>query len=826
MAGNVDWSRLPRMVVWFKPALLLRALFHHMVAGIFGQYADQRVIQQLSDPAASGADQADKPVHDYSKECGDGEPFWVDYVCDLGDGFSSTYSVAYLLAADALRGTQTPSNPKLRPVRHLARHEVLTHGRVLILGGDQVYPWPSREAYAERLQLPYGLALPPPGPSGGAPCPPDQERDVYAIPGNHDWYDGLASFDDLFCRARMDPSDAACNSIGAWKARQRRSYFALKLPHNWWVWAADIQLSQSLDAGQLRYFQNVAAQMGPNDKFVLLTAQPTWLRVGTPAEMRTRQSLRELIDPPLKRGAKLCSILSGDTHHYSRYNENDRLGNFNLFIAGGGGAYIHGSHHLDNEIKMDWVGEKLSFRLDRRQKPVAGDNDTVTQSEPTSQRATYPTRLQSIRMALSNVLFPLRNLSFALSMGAIYWLVTWAVSAVDVERPLHLREKGVALERLVKEYRDQEQRWFVCDISDEAVANREDRDLSPGAWKSKHCYLEWKRKLLDLAQPRASDMESYQSRSAGSLAKSTRDLQEQRTRARSVVSEGTDDALTGAAPVRYWIMAESALFRAKMRERDLTMANLDWWAELWPLAIRTFYLLLAGLAGSPATAFIVAGLFVALWLIADSRLPGLIGRIVRGLTGTAHFLAHAVAMLMLFGYFVYENRHLHAKWIFNCAYNQESWLFGSKSCPENDGIYLGLPTFFWEQIILPFEMILIGGLIAGVIFGIYLAAGYILAGVNDDWAFSAQRSPNFRNFLRLKFEPDRLVVYPIGIDTPPRLRTRWSMSGWVEVENPGPGKPRVEPRVPIEPRLIEGPIVIKVHEVRNIPRKREGDGSR
>ena len=45
--------------------------------------------------------------------------------------------------------------------------------------------------------------------------------DMYALPGNHDWYDGLTSFMRLFCQGGW---------VGAWRTRQRRSYFAVKLP--------------------------------------------------------------------------------------------------------------------------------------------------------------------------------------------------------------------------------------------------------------------------------------------------------------------------------------------------------------------------------------------------------------------------------------------------------------------------------------------------------------------------------------------------------------------------------------------------------------------
>lgn len=139
-----------------------------------------------------------------------------------------------------------------------------------------------------------------------------------------------------------------------------------------------------------------------------------------------------------------------------------------------------------------------------------------------------------------------------------------------------------------------------------------------------------------------------------------------------------------------------------------------------------------------------------------------------------------------------------------------------------EGFLFFLPIEIWPRILFIPEMIIVGGLFAGLAFGLYLALTYLLARINHDWAFSAQASPDFRNFLRLKFEKDRLTVYPIGLDQPPRHQRGMltgQMSGWVADDNAAPDEPRVNPRRPLKPRLIEGPIEIDVHTVRNIPRR-------
>ena len=90
---------------------------------------------------------------------------------------------------------------------------------------------------------------------------------MYAVPGNHDWYDGLTGFLRLFTQHRW---------VGGWTTRQSRSYFAVELPHNWWLWGVDIQLDMYVDEPQLEFFGDVAAEASPGDKLILATPVPTW----------------------------------------------------------------------------------------------------------------------------------------------------------------------------------------------------------------------------------------------------------------------------------------------------------------------------------------------------------------------------------------------------------------------------------------------------------------------------------------------------------------------------------------------------------------------
>jgi hypothetical protein len=790
---DVNLNRSQPMVAWFRPGLLFRAAFHHIVAGIFGQYADQRTIQQLEDPIPDQDDVKKAFVHryDYSNEAPNSEPFWVDYTSDLGDGFDSTYSVAYLLAAKHLSGTTDPETPKIRGVENLGLNENLKAGRILVMGGDQVYPWPSREAYADRLQMPYGWACPEPQVDPMTQTRGRTERDVFAIPGNHDWYDGLNAFDGLFCRARGERGAGDRETIGGWQTRQHRSYFAIKLPHNWWIWGADIQLSRYLDAGQLRYFRTVSEQMGPEDKFILCTAQPTWLYFGTPAESFARTNLRNLIDMPIRKGAKLCTILSGDTHHYSRYVEDDHLGGFNLFTAGGGGAYCHGTHHLKDDIEFDWVGRPLTFRLDRKQKPAPASDGTTAPAHKTSHRACYPNRIQSCWKAVSNISFPFRNLAFAFAMGAIYWLLTWSLSEIQVYPQFEIQEKEQAkIIRNVEDYQRQH----------EMMQQRR----APSEFKDKYFRRipksgERPRSRFDRSPRPLDDSPPSPSRSATPEA-----LQESDADAAT-----TDAAPNILQPIRTWTLARTKYYIEKTK--GMPIFSTDHLIEYGQLMLYSGALLLLGLASSPGATIFIFLVWLIFFRIADTKRLGRTGLASRFFSGTIHFALHLTLMWSLYSWLTYWNQETLLPYL-----QQVSRDWGG------DGTFLLLaPVEVWTRAAYIPQMVIIGGLAAGLLFGLYLTVTYILGRVNTDWVFSAQGSPDYRNFLRMKLEPNRLTIYPIGLDRPPQRRWWWPFSAavaWAVTPDPKPGAPKVEPRVPLRPRLIEGPIVINANQLQNIPR--------
>ena len=358
------------MTQWYSPSQLMRTAPEVATSTLFGRHADNRVIEALMHRRDT--------IYDYSTprslRTDARGAVWIDYVADTGDGWNSTYAVAYHLV-------QTPL-----VMRDAAGVEHTTEpGGILIFGGDQVYPMASRQAYEEKLLAPYEAARR----RSNEPHPV-----VFAIPGNHDWYDSLTAFARLFMGRGW---------IGGWKCPQERSYFAIKLPHGWWLLGTDMQLGSDIDTAQVCYFEAVRKKMAPDDRVILCNAEPQWIQAHIHGCMNcavyNENNLR-FVEKVL--GRSIDVIIAGDLHHYRRHEAVDGAGRKRQKItAGGGGAFLHPTHKANVENLAD--GYKL--------------------------RASFPTPRESARLTWRNVLFPWTNFSFGLLPGLMYLLVSWSVMA-------------------------------------------------------------------------------------------------------------------------------------------------------------------------------------------------------------------------------------------------------------------------------------------------------------------------------------------------------------------------------------------------------------
>lgn len=368
-----------RPVRWLEPGLLVGAAVRVVLAYLLGSYLDKRELQAAF-PAGT---------HDHRGATDDAGDLWIDYTADMGDGFDGTYTVAHQLAQPELDVSATI------PLRR---------GRILVLGGDEVYPTPSVTEYEDRWKGPYRAALPRPGPDTPT---------VYALPGNHDWYDGLTSFLRLFGQG---------DRIGGWQTAQTRSYFALRLPHGWWLLAIDTQLDSYLDEPQLAYFREAAQEIGPDDRVILCGPRPAW--VMTEDHPTAYDSLdffiRTVVEPT---GARIPLIMAGDFHHYARYvstDGDDDGGPRHLVTCGGGGAYRVGTAHLPDDVVVP---------------PPTPTPRHPSPARPYRLAGAYPSKAETRRLDLQvYARLPWRNRGFVALLGVMQTLLMLALNTLDPGR--------------------------------------------------------------------------------------------------------------------------------------------------------------------------------------------------------------------------------------------------------------------------------------------------------------------------------------------------------------------------------------------------------
>ncbi len=409
-----DWSAIVRdkirrkknvigqkMVGWFNVGQLFRTANEVVISTIFGRHMDRRGYQALEN--------IDRKVFDYSVKAEvtagdltipsiridphpngvepiivtDRKELWLDYISDLGDGWDSTYSVAYYANLPALQLTEKNIN----------------RGEVVIFGGDGVYPTASKDDYESRLERPYRSAL--------EVTDEAQVSHLYAIPGNHDWYDSLVNFSKIFLGEDFFGENR-------WRTPQDRSYFVLKLPHHWWLVGIDLQLESDIDGGQIDYLKQAAKLMEDGDKIILCSPEPYWiygdLYRNTKIYERKHADNRlynHLLEDKVfttrdsngdvTKKQEIAVYLAGDLHHYFHLESSP---NIHKITAGGGGAFLHPTH---GDIKKKFPEKMI--------------------------RAAFPTFEDSRRLTRLNALFPYLNRTFGFLTSLLYVLASWTVVA-------------------------------------------------------------------------------------------------------------------------------------------------------------------------------------------------------------------------------------------------------------------------------------------------------------------------------------------------------------------------------------------------------------
>lgn len=378
------WEFVPQsMVSWFSPGTLWRAALRAVLTETIGRYADRRDFQGAIETAD----------HDYSER----DELWLDYVADCGDGFEPTFAIARAIANERL----TIHGQDTRP------------GSILLFGGDQVYPDAHHRGYEQRLFGPYDAAF--------RHRTRESAPVAFAIPGNHDWYDGLEKFLEFFCRS--DPTSA----FRTIRTPQRRSYWVIKLPGNWLCVGLDWHVGGTLDLTQREYLHSRLRAIQTPSRIMLLVANPAWVQYFY-GKHAAYHELEGFIDAVERDGAHTVPlVITGDLHCYARYElrRGKGEGARQLIMAGGGGASLSSTHGLPL-VDTRGVDGSRGLAFTSPEDPDAPNHGSVELRAC----AVHPPPEVTNAIAWGVLKLPLTNTALALLlMGPLYLLFNYVFRA-------------------------------------------------------------------------------------------------------------------------------------------------------------------------------------------------------------------------------------------------------------------------------------------------------------------------------------------------------------------------------------------------------------
>jgi hypothetical protein len=380
-------------VAWYNPLVLLRSAKEMIASGDFIRNFDRRELFT-----------GDFDIVDQAKDH-DGEDFWWDFMSDSGDGGNASYTVA--------RAMQSANLPVTFADGIVAEdiEASLPGAKLLVLGGDLAYPGASTEEYQYRFIEMWEAAK------------PNNEKSnltVVSIPQNHDWFDNISSFSRHFVGEYT-------NHFLQAHTPQNRSYFATRLPHDWWILGLDFALVGDLDRMQYEAFLNLF--MGPDDSsqsetldqkpirqghnVILLYPEPYWTRpLGDDAGSGYPRRYQRLEAQLLHKGIKIRMRIAGDLHHYVRESacEGAQLDYKDLLVTcGAGGAFLHPTHakRVVRTKVLDRINDPGAMTADLEKRVCVGLKKT-TKLEPDQRQYThnmsYPSRTTSRLLSCWNLL--------------------------------------------------------------------------------------------------------------------------------------------------------------------------------------------------------------------------------------------------------------------------------------------------------------------------------------------------------------------------------------------------------------------------------------
>lgn len=249
-----------------------------------------------------------------------------------------------------------------------------------VVCSDVVYPAGGVAAYADRFYRAYA----------------DHPGPIYALPGNHDWYDGLTGFMTAFCDAPPDAGAPPLGGSGVGAALRRllwrrapRATAEQVADMRWYRDAESQQAGQpgpycAIDAGPVRLVLidtgldgHIDAEQGEWLREVSRGDRPKILLTGRPI-----YSYGRLQRSPITGGGDVNEIVTdprhhyvaaigGDDHNYQRYPVALRDGRtIQYVVAGGSGAYLSATHQIPNVDALAPAVTEEGFRC----YPLRGDS--------------------------------------------------------------------------------------------------------------------------------------------------------------------------------------------------------------------------------------------------------------------------------------------------------------------------------------------------------------------------------------------------------------------------------------------------------------------
>ena len=243
----------------------------------------------------------------------------------------------------------------------------------MVIASDVIYPAGGAETYVRNFYDAYD----------------GYGRPIYAVPGNHDWYDGLSGFMFHLCGVETVPPMPAGSLLRrlVWhrppklSARQRSDLRARRdarpasgQPAPYWLLdtgplqlvGIDTGITGEIDRDQAAWLRRVSAA-SPKPK-ILITGKPLYVdgrRHPGAIEGEPRRSVDDVVRDP---ACNYVAAIGGDIHNYQRYPVEVGGRTIQYLVSGGGGAFMHATHTIP-KIALDGVSED-AFRC----YPLRGDS--------------------------------------------------------------------------------------------------------------------------------------------------------------------------------------------------------------------------------------------------------------------------------------------------------------------------------------------------------------------------------------------------------------------------------------------------------------------